>query len=140
MGRRACTSHELARIDPHVLSRQGVARLCYCGPVLHAKPEKPHATREPLQFGSEIYGHSGLAADVEILTLARQCLEAAGVTDFTTDVADIRIVRRLLDGVEVAPALLRDLHGALARKDGAEIGRLTRAFPESRREGLRALS
>ena len=31
------------------------------------------------------------------------------------------------------------LHGALARKDGAEIGRLTRAFPESRREGLRAL-
>ena len=81
-----------------------------------------------------------MEADVEILTLARErCLEAAGVTDFTTDVADVRIVRRLLDGVEVAPALLRDLHGALARKDGAEIGRLTRAFPESRREGLRAL-
>ena len=139
MGLRADTTQQVARIDAHLLNRQSVTRLCYCGPVLHAKPDKPHATREPLQFGSEIYGHSGLEADVEILTLARECLEAAGVTDFTTDVADVRIVRRLLDGVEVAPELLRDLHGALARKDGAEIGRLTRAFPESRREGLRAL-
>ncbi|HRM81659.1 MAG TPA: ATP phosphoribosyltransferase regulatory subunit, partial [Acidovorax temperans] len=120
MGLRADTTQQVARIDAHLLNRQGVTRLCYCGPVLHAKPEKPHATREPLQFGSEIYGHSGLEADVEILTLARECLEAAGVTDFTTDVADVRIVRRLLDGVEVSPALLRDLHGALARKDGAE--------------------
>ena len=50
MGLRADTTQQVARIDAHLLNRQGVTRLCYCGPVLHAKPEKPHATREPLQF------------------------------------------------------------------------------------------
>ena len=55
---------------------QGVARLCYCGPVLHTRPDRPHATREPLQFGAEIYGHAGLEADLEIAA-ARARLPAA---------------------------------------------------------------
>ncbi len=139
IGLRADTTQQVARIDAHLLNRQGVTRLCYCGPVLHAKPDKPHATREPLQFGAEIYGHSGLEADVEILGLAGECLRGAGVSDFTTDVADVRIVRRLLDGIEIASSLLRDLHQALAQKDVAEIGNLTRKFPEASREGLKVL-
>lgn len=139
IGLRADTTQQVARIDAHLLNRQGVTRLCYCGPVLHAKPDKPHATREPLQFGAEIYGHSGLEADVEILGLAGECLRGAGVSDFTTDVADVRIVRRLLDGIDIASSLLRDLHQALAQKDVAEIGNLTRKFPEASREGLKVL-
>ena len=70
MGLRADTTQQVARIDAHLLNRSGVTRLCYCGPVLHTRPDKPHATREPLQFGAEIYGHAGLEADVEALTLA----------------------------------------------------------------------
>jgi ATP phosphoribosyltransferase regulatory subunit len=139
IGLRADTTQQVARIDAHLLNRQGVTRLCYCGPVLHAKPDKPHATREPLQFGAEIYGHYGLEADVEILGLAGECLRGAGVSDFTTDVADVRIVRRLLDGIDIASSLLRDLHQALAQKDVAEIGNLTRKFPEASREGLKVL-
>ena len=60
MGLRADSTPQVARIDAHLLNRQGVTRLCYCGPVLHTRPGGPHATREPLQFGAEIYGHSGL--------------------------------------------------------------------------------
>ena len=74
MGLRADSTPQVARIDAHLLNRRGVARLCYCGPVLHTRPEKPHATREPLQFGAEIYGHAGLEADLEILLLALDCL------------------------------------------------------------------
>lgn len=59
MGLRADTTQQVARIDAHLLNRQGVTRLCYCGPVLHTWPDRPHATREPLQFGAEIYGHMG---------------------------------------------------------------------------------
>jgi ATP phosphoribosyltransferase regulatory subunit HisZ len=51
-GLRADTTPQVARIDAHLLNREGVARLC-CGPVLH-NAERPHATREPLQFGAEI--------------------------------------------------------------------------------------
>ena len=59
LGLRADTTPQVARIDAHLLNRTGVARLCYCGPVLHTRAERPHATREPLQFGAEIFGHAG---------------------------------------------------------------------------------
>src|SRR5574338_106759 len=54
MGLRADITPQVARIDAHLLNRQGVTRLCYCGPVLHTRPNGPHASREPLQFGAEI--------------------------------------------------------------------------------------
>jgi len=46
----------VARIDAHLLNREGVARLCYTGSVLHTRPRGLDATREPLQIGAEIYG------------------------------------------------------------------------------------
>ena len=139
MGLRADTTPQVARIDAHLLNRQGVARLCYCGPVLHTRPDRPHATREPLQFGAEIYGHSGLEADLEALLLALDCLKATRVQNLTVDMADARIVRSLLAGVTVdAPALGR-IHAALAAKDASELGALTRTFPAAAREGLLAL-
>jgi len=48
LGLRADTTPQVARIDAHLLNRAGVARLCYCGPVLHTRPDRPFATREPL--------------------------------------------------------------------------------------------
>ena len=139
MGLRADTTPQVARIDAHLLNRQGVARLCYCGPVLHTRPDRPHATREPLQFGAEIYGHSGLEADLEALLLALDCLRATRVQDLTVDMADARIVRSLLAGVTVDAAALGRIHAALAAKDASELGALTRTFPAATREGLLAL-
>jgi ATP phosphoribosyltransferase regulatory subunit len=139
MGLRADTTPQVARIDAHLLNRKGVTRLCYCGPVLHTRPDRPHATREPLQFGAEIYGHAGLEADLEALQLARECLRVAEVRDTTIDLADVRIVRRLLAGVAVDAPLLSRIHAALAAKDASELASLTRDFPAASREGLLAL-
>jgi ATP phosphoribosyltransferase regulatory subunit len=139
MGLRADTTPQVARIDAHLLNRQGVARLCYCGPVLHTRPDRPHATREPLQFGAEIYGHAGVEADLEALLLALDCLKAARVDDVTVDMADARIVRSLLSGVPVDASLLARVHAALATKDASELRCLTVSFPAPAREGLQAL-
>ena len=139
LGLRADTTPQVARIDAHLLGRQAITRLCYCGPVLHTRPERPHATREPLQFGAEIYGHGGREADLEILSLALDCLHAARVGALSVDLADARIVRALLAGVLVDPQLLAEVHHALAAKDASELARLTRDFPEASRQGLRAL-
>ena len=139
MGLRADTTPQVARIDAHLLNRSGVARLCYCGPVLHTRPDKPHATREPLQFGAEIYGHAGLEADLEILLLALDCLNVAKVQHPSVDMADARIVNSLLAGVALAPALLAQVHAALAAKDASELATLTRSFPDATRQGLLAL-
>ena len=139
MGLRADTTPQVARIDAHLLNRQGVTRLCYCGPVLHTRPDRPHATREPLQFGAEIYGHAGLEADVEALLLALDCLKASGVGELTIDMADSRIVRSLLDGVTLDPKTLAALHSALSAKDQSTLVQLTREFPAAARAGLLAL-
>ncbi|MBV7427888.1 ATP phosphoribosyltransferase regulatory subunit [Acidovorax sp. sif1233] len=139
MGLRADTTPQVARIDAHLLNRKGVARLCYCGPVLHTRPDRPHATREPLQFGAEIYGHAGLEADLEALQLARECLRVADVRGTTIDLGDVRIVRSLLAGVPLNAQVLSAIHAALAAKDAGELVSLTRAFPEKSRKGLLAL-
>jgi ATP phosphoribosyltransferase regulatory subunit len=139
MGLRADTTPQVARIDAHLLNRGGVTRLCYCGPVLHTRPDRPHATREPLQFGAELYGHAGLEADLETLMLALDCLKATRTGQLTVDMADARIVRALLSGVPMDAAGLARVHAALAAKDASELAALTRDFPKSSRAALSAL-
>lgn len=125
LGLRADTTPQVARIDAHLLNRNGVVRLCYCGPVLHTRADRPHATREPLQFGAEIYGHAGLEADLEAQFHALDGLRAAGVTDLAVDMADVRIVNSLLAGARIPAKTLALLHAALAAKDASELDSLT---------------
>ena len=139
MGLRADTTPQVARIDAHLLNRQGVARLCYCGPVLHTRPDKPHATREPLQFGAEIYGHKGLEADLEALLLALDCLKVAKVHDLSVDLADACIVNSLLKDAPLSAEKLSLVHAALAAKDASELALLTRELPAVSRQGLLVL-
>ena len=143
LGLRADTTPQVARIDAHLLNRSGVARLCYCGPVLHTRADKPHATREPLQFGAEIYGHAGLEADLEAQRLALDCLQAAGVADLMVDMADVRIVSSLLEGTTISAASLSRIHAALAAKDASEMSTLLAGLEggisSQAREGMMAL-
>lgn len=139
LGVRADMTPQVARIDAHLLNRQGVARLCYCGPALHTRPDRPHATREPLQFGAEIFGHAGPEADLEVLQLALQCLGKAGLQDVTVDLADVRLVRALLAGIDLSSEQRHDIHQALATKDAKALARLTQRFPSASRDGLMAL-
>jgi ATP phosphoribosyltransferase regulatory subunit len=139
LGLRADTTPQVARIDAHLLGRAGLTRLCYCGPVLHTRPARPHATREPLQLGAEIYGHAGPEADLEVLQLALDCLRAARVGDLQVDLADARIVRSLLNAEKISDDLRHDIHAALAIKDGSALERLTERFSPANRAGLRAL-
>ena len=136
MGVRADSTPQVARIDAHLLNRQGVARLCYCGPALHTAPAKPHATREPLQFGAEIYGHAGREADLEVMLLAIDCLQRAGLKDLTVDLADAQIVRSLLAGAPVFAEALAQIHAALAAKDVTSLREQTASWPPAQREAL----
>jgi ATP phosphoribosyltransferase regulatory subunit len=143
LGLRADTTPQVARIDAHLLNRTGVARLCYCGPVLHTRAERPHATREPLQFGAEIFGHAGLEADLEVQLLALEGLRAAGIGSLSVDMADVRIVSSLLADARItSPAALARLHAALADKDASELASLLAAEPgisTASADGLKAL-
>lgn len=139
LGLRADTTPQVARIDAHLLNRRGVTRLCYCGPVVHTRTTTAHASREPLQFGAELYGHAGLEADLEILELALDALMAAGLGRLGVDLGDVRVVDAVLDGCSLAPAAVGRLHAALASKDAAALAVLTEGLPGPVRQGLLAL-
>lgn len=121
LGLRADTTPQVARIDAHLLNRQGVARLCYCGPVVHTRPAGPWASREPLQFGAELYGHAGLEADLEVLELALDGLRQAGVRDAVLDLGDARIANVLLQAAGLEPAQRAAVQAALAAKDAGAL-------------------
>ena len=140
LGLRADTTPQVARIDAHLLNRDGVVRLCYCGPVAHTLPAGLQTGRELLQFGAEIYGHAGLEADLEVQDLALDSLAAGGAAGLVLDLADARIVHGLLAGVACDAARLDAVYGALAAKDGAALGSLSAGFPDEARRGLRALT
>ncbi len=139
MGLRADSTPQVARIDAHLLNRAGVTRLCYCGPVLHTRPNGTNATREPLQFGAEIYGHTGLEADLEILALALDSLKAAQVGSISVDMADAGIVHALLKDAGFGAAALSQVHAALTAKDATELKSLARNAPAVTAKALQDL-
>jgi ATP phosphoribosyltransferase regulatory subunit len=139
LGLRADTTPQVARIDAHLLNRQGVTRLCYCGPVLHTRPDGLHASREPLQFGVEIYGHAGLEADLEVQELALDAVRRAGLSGITLDLGDARLVQGILGETRLPEQQLQDIVAALAAKDAPTLASLTTGLPESAAKGLNAL-
>jgi ATP phosphoribosyltransferase regulatory subunit len=136
MGVRPDITPQVARIDAHILNRKGVARLCYCGSVLHTRPRGPGATREPLQIGAEIYGEAGVAADVEILQLLCAALDAAGAANARVDIGHVAVFRSLAHGAQLGEALESELFEALQKKDAAALRSLTRRIPARTREAL----
>jgi ATP phosphoribosyltransferase regulatory subunit len=139
LGLRADCTPQVARIDAHLLNRQGVTRLCYCGPVLHTRPAGLHASREPLQFGAEIYGHDGLESDLEVQELALHVLRDAGIGGVAIDLGDARILRALLAGVLADPRRLQDVASALAAKDPAALAAASSGFPARTQQALASL-
>ena len=97
MGVRADHTPQVARIDAHLLNREGVARLCYCGSVLHTVPAGMTKMREPIQIGAELYGHAGLEADAEILGLMVAALKRAGIQRLHIDLGHPGIYRALTE-------------------------------------------
>lgn len=139
LGLRADTTPQVARIDAHLLNRPGVTRLCYCGPVLHTRVDRPHGTREPLQLGAELYGHAGLEADLEVLELAQACLRAAGLPHQVVDLGDVRVVDAVLAGQPLPAATVARIHTALAAKDVATLDEVSHALPAPVRKALLSL-
>jgi ATP phosphoribosyltransferase regulatory subunit len=133
MGVRADHTPQVARIDAHLLNRQGVARLCYCGSVLHTVPAGMTKMREPLQIGAELYGHAGLEADVEIVQLMIAALKRAGIERVHIDLGDPTIYRALTEKSGLNAEDAESLFHAVQQKDapaarelgGEEVAALT---------------
>lgn len=139
MGVRADMTPQVTRIDAHLLNRQGVSRLCYCGSVLHTLPSTLTATREPLQLGAELYGHAGIEADVEILRLLAEVLRLAEVPASRIDIGHVGIFHALAARAGLVPGREEELFGLLQAKDVPELRRVLANVAEPARSALLAL-
>lgn len=139
MGIRADITPQVARVDAHLLNRQGVARLCYCGSVLHTLPSALTATREPLQVGAELYGHAGIEADVEIIRLLARALELAGVEASRLDLGHVGVFRALAARGGLGAELEQELFAVLQAKDIPALRELTAEIADPVRSALLAL-
>ena len=139
LGIRADMTPQVTRIDAHLLNRPGVTRLCYCGPVLHARPAGLLSSRELLQIGAEIYGHAGVEADLEIIRLALESTRLAGVKSVRLDLCHAGLVRSLLDSDPRAPARADEIMALLREKDLPGLNSLAAGFEPLLPATVRAL-
>ena len=136
MGIRADITPQVARIDAHLLNRESVTRLCYCGSVLHTRPRGLDSTREPIQIGAEIYGHAGIESDLEIQRLLAESLEACGLRRVRLDIGHVGIFRSICMHGSVRAELESELHEALEAKDHARIETLAASLGTETRDAL----
>ncbi len=124
MGLRADMTPQAARIDAHLLNINGVARLCYASSVVHTVPGEITRTREPFQVGAELYGHSGIASDLEIQRLLLECLSVSGIQSIHLDLGHIKVFRNLVQDSEIRPEFEMELYATLQAKDTSSLREL----------------
>lgn len=139
MGLRADITPQVARIDAHILNRQGVARLCYAGSVVHTRPDGTLASREPRQIGAEIYGCAGLAADVEIIELMRESLALADMQKLRIEIGHMGLFLALADAAGLQGAAREEMFVALQQKDLPSLNTCTAGMGAELRAGFLAL-
>ena len=124
---RADITPQTARIDAHSLSTEGVNRLCYAGTVVHRQAKSLLASRTPIEVGAELYGHSGIASDCEVIQLMLETLNLAGLASIHLDLGHVGIFRALVEVAKLNPAREQQLFDALQRKSLDDVQHIVAA-------------
>jgi ATP phosphoribosyltransferase regulatory subunit len=121
LGIRADITPQTARMDAHSFNRAGANRLCYAGHVVHTRPKNPLATRTPIQAGLELYGESGIAADIEVVSLLLESLSLAGLSCQHIDLGHVGIYRAIAADAHLSQEQEETFFELLQRKAMTEI-------------------
>ena len=121
MGIRADITPQAARIDAHRLNREGHVRLCYADNVLHTKPRGIMTSRVPIRIGAELYGHSGVECDVELICLMYETLSAIAIDEIHIVLGHVGIFRSLVEKAGLDAEIEQSLFEAVQRKAYDEI-------------------
>jgi ATP phosphoribosyltransferase regulatory subunit len=139
LGLRADITPQVARIDAHLLNREGVTRLCYAGSVAHVRAPAGSSSREELQIGAEIYGHAGWEADLEALSLLLQTLNKAGLKKVYLDLSHAGVLKGILGDHALNASDTESLYAFLQTKDRSGLSSYIAKMPPSIGKSLIAL-
>lgn len=123
MAVRADITAQVSRIDAHSMAATGINRLCYVGSVLHTKPKAPMASRSPIYAGAELFGEPSNFADIEVIELMLDSLDALGVGQATLDLGHVQIYRSLIAAADVDTDTEQQIFTALQRKSATALER-----------------
>lgn len=100
-------------------------RLCYAGQIVKLRASQIRPAREMMQVGAELIGSDSVAAMTEIVTVAIDALEAAGITDVTLDFTLPDVVATLAAGpLPLGPDQIEAVRDELDAKDAGALARL----------------
>ncbi|KLS42963.1 ATP phosphoribosyltransferase, partial [Neisseria gonorrhoeae SK23020] len=129
LGIRADITPQVARIDAHLLSaNQGINRLCYAGPVLHAQPDGLPNMREPLQAGAEMYGFADIRGDIELIDLMLKSMKIADMGKVLLSLGHIGIFRALSDAAHLDAGQSATLLALMQDKDTGSVEAQVKAW------------
>ena len=129
LGIRADMTPQVARMDAHALRRDTPNRFFYTGSVLRARTDGAGSSRTPVQFGAELFGHSGPESDAEVLQLMLESVKLADINlgDVLLDIGHVGVYRALAEQFSIPEALEIRLFDALLRGSRPEAMQLLRA-------------
>ena len=107
-------------------------RLSYAGPVVRLAVDPLQGERERMQIGAELIGHDSVAAAQEVVRVAIEALQRAGVEGITVDLTLPDLVDTLSAGpMPLPPGLVDAVRRELDMKDAgalAALGEAARAY------------
>lgn len=116
MGVRADMTPQVARIATNRIKHSGIQRLCYVGEVLKTRNNKAKGSRSPIEIGAELFGHSGVESDIEVIELMVSSLRNIGLQDLTLSLGHVSVVDELMNVSGLTPAQKESLVDILLRK------------------------
>lgn len=123
LGVRADMTPQVARIAIHHLNNDWPTRLCYVGTILHTRADNLDKSRSPMQIGAELYGHSGLESDLEIIRLMLEMLSTTGIENIHLDIGHVGIYRALSRQAGLSEPEEAEIFDILQRKALTELTR-----------------
>ncbi len=131
MGIRADMTPQVARIDAHCLNKDGPVRLCYADSVLHTRPRGLLTSRVPFRIGAELFGHSGVEADIELICLMIATLRQADIRNIHLVLGHVGLFRTLVAEARLDTKTEATLFDLVQRKVYGEIDVLLQEVVES---------
>jgi ATP phosphoribosyltransferase regulatory subunit len=122
IGLRADMTTQVARIaTTRLKGAPRPLRLCYAGQVLRVKGSQLRPERQVGQVGAELIGTDSVAADLEVVALAAEALQALGIEALSVDLTLPTLVPAITAALGLGAREQDRLRGALDHKDAAAV-------------------
>ncbi len=130
LGLRADMTPQVARMDALRPNRRAVERYCYAGSVVATQARYLGGSRCSVQIGCELYGHSGLDADLQILKLMLLSLANRPCHKLILELGHAGILRGMVKALGLTDGQTEQVHDVLLRKARAELEAMLVSLPD----------